>query len=212
MPADRLARSRRAMLRATAAGVIAGVLSAGIGARVVMRLIAILDPSTNGAFTDAEATVGEITLEGSAQFLIFGSILGAVSGLVYLGLRRWLPVGKPWRGIAYGALTLVTIGQPLFDPANVDFQIFEPVIVVVALFAALFFLNGFVVAKLLDRWHPEPEYQASTRMPRITAGVLVIFLVLGSILFAGGTIGLVEDQGSCLSAIGSGNGCAVAAD
>jgi hypothetical protein len=92
---------------------------------------------------------------------VLGAILGAVSGLVYVGLRRWLPVPRRWRGAAYGALTLVTVGQPVFDPANVDFQIFEPIIIVVALFAALFVINGVLVAKLLDGWPSEPDYPRS---------------------------------------------------
>jgi hypothetical protein len=177
-----------------------------------MRLIAIIDPSTDGAFTDAEATVGEFTFEGTMQLVVLGAILGAVSGLVYLGLRRWLPVPRRWRGAAYGALTLVTVGQPVFDPANVDFQIFEPVIIVVALFAALFVINGVLVAKLLDGWHPEPDYPRSHRVPQVTAVGVGIVFVLGAALFTGGTIGMIEDEGTCLRAVGGGNGCAIPAE
>jgi len=193
------------------AGTIAGVVSAGLGGRLVMRLIAIIDPSTDGAFTDAEATVGEFTFEGTIQVVVLGAILGAVSGLVYLGLRRWLPVPR-WRGAAYGALTLVTVGQPVFDPANVDFQIFEPSVIVVALFAALFVINGVIVAKLLDRWHPEPDYPRSPRVSQVTAIAVGIVFVLGAALFTGGTIGMLEDEGTCLSAVGGGNGCAIPAE
>ena len=207
-----IARSIRPLGFAIGSGAIAGIVSAGLGARIVMKLIALIDPSTEGAFTDAEATVGEFTFEGTIQFFVLGAILGGISGLVYLGLRTWLPVPPAWRGAAFGALTLVTVGQPLFDPANVDFQIFEPVLVVVALFATLFFVNGILLAMILDRWHPEPGYPRSPRVPRIAGAAIGLVFILGALLFAGGTIGMIEDQGTCLSAVGRGNGCAVPAD
>jgi hypothetical protein len=177
-----------------------------------MRLIALIDPSTDGAFTDAEATVGDFTFEGTIQFFFIGAVLGSISGLVFLGMRRWLPVPPAWRGMAFGALTLVTIGQPLFDPANADFKIFEPVVVVVALFATLFFVNGILLVKLLDRLHPEPVYPSSPRAPRIAGAAIGLVFILGGLLFVGGTIGMIEDQGTCLSAVGRGNGCAIPAD
>ena len=193
------------------AGVLAGVVSAGVGGRVVMRVVAILDPSTDGAFTDSSATVGEFTIDGTIPLLVLGAVLGAVSGIVYLGLRRWLPCPTRWRGVTYGAFTLVTGGQIVFDPANADFQIFEPVIVAILLFTGLFFINGILLASLLDRWHPDPIYPNSRRVSRAVGGALAISIIAGSLLFLGVTIDHIEDEGTCLTAVGAGNGCAVAA-
>ena len=212
MKATAIARSLRPLGLATGSGAIAGVVSAGLGARLVMKIIALLDPSTEGALTDASATVGEFTIGGTIELLILGTILGAASGLFYLGLRRWLPVPPAWRGMAFGALTLVTVGHPLFDPANADFQIFEPVVVVVALFGALFLVNGILLAMLLDRFHTDPHYLKTSKVPRIAGAAIGLVFILGAFLFAGGTIGLIEDQGTCLSAVGHGKGCAIPAD
>jgi hypothetical protein len=193
---------------AVVAGAISGFIAAGIGSRVVMFIIALLNEDKEGVMTDASAIVGEFSVGGTFSLLALGMVAGIIGGLLYLGLRRWLWVPTPYRGLAFGLLTLVTIGQPLFDTANVDFQIFEPVLVVVALFAALFFINGLILAPLLDRIHAEPAYPPSTRVPRIVAGALGGVCALGIALFAGTLVTMVEDAGTCYSAVGGGQGCA----
>jgi hypothetical protein len=194
---------------AVVAGAIAGLISAGVGSRVVMRIIALADPDTDGRFTDAEATVGEITLGGTFNLLMLGTIAGVMGGALYLGVRRWLPVPAGWKWLAYAVLTLATVGQLLFDQNNADFQIFEPVLMVVALFSVLFFLNGFIVSALVDRFHPEPAYGSSLRVSRAVAGVIALVCVLGFAAHAISTVEMVDDQGTCLSAKGGGLGCAV---
>jgi hypothetical protein len=174
-----------------------------------MRVITLLNDDRRGVTTDASATVGEVSLEGTISLLALGTIAGVLGGLLYLGLRRWLWVPPAWRGVAFGAVTLVTVGQPLFDPANVDFQIFEPVLAVFALFAALFFINGMVLAPLFDRIHPEPRYASGRRVPRIAAGAVALVFVLGFVLLASTVVTMVEDEGTCYSAAGGGEGCAV---
>lgn len=194
---------------AVVAGAIAGVISAGVGSRVVMRIIALADPETDGAFTDAEATVGDITIDGTLGLLMLGTIAGVMGGLVYLGLRRWLPVPAPWKGLAYGIVTLLTVGQLLFDTHNADFQIFEPILLVIGLFAVLFLVNGLILGPLMERIHPEPAYPPSTRVPRAAAALIAIVCVIGVAGYAETIPTMIDDEGSCLSARGGGNGCAV---
>jgi hypothetical protein len=200
------------VLRAVAAGAVAGFIAGGVGSRLVMYAIRLLNDNRTGATTDSSGTVGEFSVGGTVSLLVLGTLAGILAGLVYLGLRRWLPAPRAWRGPAFGALMLVTVGQALFDPGNVDFQIFEPVLVVVLLFAALFLVNGVILAVLLDRLHPEPAYARSTRVSRAVTGVIAIVAVLGIALFAGTLATMVEDAGTCYSAAGSGEGCAVFVD
>lgn len=192
-------------------GALSGLVAAGVGSRVVMKLIALADPSTDGTFTDAEATVGEFTVAGTLSLLVLGTIAGVMGGLVYLGVRRWLPVPPAWKGVAFGLLTLVTVGNVLIDAGNVDFQIFEPVLLVVALFSALFLANGLLLAGLMDRFHPEPDYARRPTLSRAAETVIVTICLVGSIVFGGGLIGMIEDEGTCLRAAGQGNGCVVPA-
>ncbi len=216
-PAEASTRSRaQTLLRGSApargaivAGALAGLISAGIGSRVVMRIIAILNDDRDGVMTDASATVGEISFGGTMGLLVLGSVAGVLGGLLYLGLRRWLWVPPAWRGLAFGLVTLVTVGQPLFDPANVDFQIFEPVVVVIALFAALFLINGLILAPLADRIHPEPVYAPGMRVPRAAAAVVALVCLFGLILTVDTFRTMVDDAGTCYSAAGGGEGCAV---
>jgi hypothetical protein len=194
---------------AIAAGALAGFVSAGIGSRVVMHIIAVLDPDHAGVLTDSRAIVGEISLGGTFSLLALGTTFGVIGGLMYLGLRRWLWVSPAWRGVIFGAVTLVTIGQLLFDSMSLDLQIFEPVGVILVLFAALFFINGLILAPLADRIHPEPEYATGRRVPRIATGLLAVVSLLGLALTVDTFRTIVGDAGTCYSAVGGGEGCAV---
>jgi hypothetical protein len=195
---------------AAVAGTIAGFIAAGIGSRVVMRVIFLFNRESDGVTTDASATVGDVSAGGTLGLLVLGSLAGVLGGVFYLGLRRWLPVPTVWRGLAFAVITLLTIGQILFDPANVDFQMFEPVLLVVALFTLLFFINGFILAPIADRIHPEPAYSAGVVMPRIVGGIIIIVSLLGFVVMADTVRTMVADSGSCFSARGGGQGCAVA--
>jgi hypothetical protein len=194
---------------AVAGGAVGGFIAAGLGSRLVMRIIALADPGTDGARTDAEATVGEFTFGGTFELAVLGTIAGVMGGLAYLGLRRWLPLPAAWRGLTYGVVTLVTVGQLLFDTNNADFQIFEPIVLAIALFSALFLVNGFIVAPLVDRFHPDPDYAVSLRVSRAVTGVLALVCVLGLAAYAGTVVEMIDDQGTCISALGGGAGCAV---
>jgi hypothetical protein len=207
-----IARAARAMAWAVGLGALAGLIAGGLGSRIVMKLIALADPSTEGTFTDAEAIVGDFTLDGTLGLLVLGAIAGLIAGTLYLGLRRWLPVPTEWNGVAYGVVTLVTVGLFFFDSNNADFQIFEPVLLVVFLFSTLFILNGVLLARLMDRFYAEPAYAHSRRVSRAASGVLVIVCMLGAFGLVAGVIGMIEDSGTCLQAAGQGNGCAVLAD
>ena len=194
---------------AVLAGAIAGVVAAGVGSRVVMRIIALADSETDGAFTDAEATVGEFTAGGTFSLLFLGIAAGVLGGLLYLGLRRWLWVAPVWRGPVYGLVTLLTVGNLLFDTNNADFQIFEPVLLVIALFSVLFFVNGLLLAPLADRIHPEPSYPSGARVPKVAAGLIVLVCLVGLAGLVDTTREMIDDSGTCLAAAGGGNGCAV---
>lgn len=106
---------------------------------------------------------------------------------------------------------MFTVGHVLLDPANVDFQIFEPVVVVMALFAALFLVNGLILVLLADRIHPEPAYPVGTRAPRAAAGILALVCALGLVLMVDTVRTMVDDAGTCYSAVGGGEGCAALA-
>src|SRR5215213_3140838 len=139
---------------AMASGATAGILAAGAGGRLVMRLLAVTaGADAQGRITEAEQIVGRITVDGTIGFMVFtGLFLGLPSAAGYLLLRRWLPAGRA-AGLAYGAVLLVVAGTRL-EPlrrSNPDFDLVGPGWVAVAAFTLLVVFHGALVAALAGR-------------------------------------------------------------
>jgi hypothetical protein len=135
-------------------GAAAGILAAGAGGRLVMRLLAVTaGADAQGQITEAEQIVGRITVDGTLGFVAFtGLFFGPVSGAAYLLLRRWLPAGRAG-GLAFGALLLVVAGTRL-EPlrrGNPDFDLVGPGWVSVVAFTVLVVFHGMLVAALAGR-------------------------------------------------------------
>ena len=74
--------------------------------------------------TEAGATIGEITLEGTLFLILFAGISSALIGSAfYLLVRAWLPRRRWLRAIAFGGLELVVFGTQVLDAGNADFTI-----------------------------------------------------------------------------------------
>jgi hypothetical protein len=139
---------------AMASGATAGILAAGAGGRLVMRLLAVTaGADAQGQITEAEEIVGRITVDGTIGFVVFtGLFLGLPSAAGYLLLRHWLPAGRA-AGLAYGALLLVVAGTRL-EPlrrGNPDFDLVGPGWVSVIAFTALVVFHGALVVALAGR-------------------------------------------------------------
>ena len=135
-------------------GAAAGILAAGAGGRLVMRLLAVTARvDAQGQITEAQEIVGHITIDGTIGFVVFtGLFFGPVSGAAYLLLRRWLPAGRAG-GLAFGALLLVVAGTRL-EPlrrSNPDFDLVGPGWVSVVAFTVLVVFHGMLVAALAGR-------------------------------------------------------------
>src|SRR4051812_16277935 len=114
---------------AAAAGGATGLLVVGAGGRLVMRLLAVTAGSgAQGALTEADEVVGDITLGGTLGFMIFVGIGGGVlTGLLYVAGQRFLPAGR-FIGLWFGTLLIVLLAtriEPL-RPNNEDFDLVGP--------------------------------------------------------------------------------------
>lgn len=139
---------------AVIAGIGAGVVAAGAGGRLVMRLLAVTaGDGAQGRITEADQVVGRISVGGTLGFVIFTALFfGTASGGAYLLLRRWLPAGRAG-GLAFGGLLLLLAGtrlEPLRE-GNVDFDLVGPGWVSVVAFSALVLFHGMLVAALAGR-------------------------------------------------------------
>ena len=150
----------REITRGGLAGLIVGVVLAGVGGRLVMRLAALLVPSADGAFTENGNRIGDITLGGSLGIIVFiGLFFGAVAGSLWVIIRRWLPSSRTARLVVTIPIA-VALGTPgLIEARNRDFDILQHDPLVVASLVVLVALFGpalVLVDAWLDRRLPQP--------------------------------------------------------
>lgn len=192
------------------AGIVAGALFGaalgGVGGRIVMRLIFLIDKSTDGANTDF-GTIGEITVGGSVTLLVLSTIAGVIGGVIYVALRRWLPFFGVARGVFFGLLLM--FGPGFIALGEVDLRIVEPAVPIYTMFIALIVLYGVSVALLTDRLHAPPAVRSDARIER-AARALQFLAALGICVVAVlSTYDVYDKAGSCLSADQDSGGCAV---
>ena len=154
-PAEAAGRSLprlRALAAILLAGGIAGFAVGGVGSRVAMRIAALAagDPA-RGLITEAGATVGRITAEGTLFLFLLAGIGASVIGTAfYLMTRPWLPGRRRVRAVAFGVLELVVFGSTLLDASNPDFTILGHPLLNTIVFGSLFVLHGFALVMLIE--------------------------------------------------------------
>ena len=165
---------------ALAAGLAAGVLAAGAGGRLVMRLLALTSPEAEGSITEAGEVVGEISLDGTLGFIVFAGLpAGFLSGVLYALLRPVLPRGRAG-GAALGVLLLVLAGtriEPL-RADNLDFKILGPAWLAVLAFTVLALFQGLLTAALAERISAPP---APLRRTLVAGRIAVAVVALAAL-------------------------------
>ena len=180
-------------------GVVGGLLAAGAGGRLAMRLLAATaGDDAQGRITEADEVVGEITVGGTVGFVVFGGLFaGLVCAVIYLLLRKWLPSGLVG-GLVLGALVLVTLGsrvEPLRSD-NPDFDLVAPGWLAVLVFAALAFLHVLVVVAVMARVSRSLPLLSARR--RVVLAYLPLLLLLPTV-FVGGVVVVILLVGAAIS-------------
>jgi len=174
-------------------GAGAGVLMAGPGGRLVMRLLAVTAPQTaQGRITEADEIVGRISMSGTTGFIIFvGIFFGLMIGIFYLLIHRWLPRGR-LGGVVFGLLLLVWFSVPAdpLRPDNPDFEIVGPGWVSIIAFSVLVVFHGMLVAAVAGRYSRSlPLISKDWRTILMYAPLLLLVpgfvLLLGVVMGAG---------------------------
>jgi hypothetical protein len=188
------------------AGALCGAVFGGVAGRILMRVIFLIDRSTDGAKTDF-GTVGEITVGGTFTLLVLSTIGGAVGGVIYVAVRRWLPFSAVGRGVSFGLIMM--FGPGIIALGEVDLQIFEPALPIFAMFVALIVLYGVGVTLLADRLHAPPLVQPGRRSElatRVLQCVVAVGICVVAVLV---TYNVQDKAGSCLSVDQHVGGCAL---
>ncbi len=142
----------RDIARGGIAGLLAGIVVAGLGGRIVMRLAAIMVPASDGRFTENGNQIGDITLSGSlGLILLAGLFFGLAGATVWVVVAPWIPGAGLRRAILAMPIAVALTGMALIHGTNPDFPILEHDALVVAMLVALVALCGLTIA-LLDDW------------------------------------------------------------
>jgi len=178
---------------AVVTGLVSGLLVAGAGGRLIMRLLAVTSPDAAGRRTEADEIVGRISLGGTIGLIIFGGLFaGMLSALLFLLIRRWLPSGR-LGGLCFGGLLLVLLGSRI-DPLraeNIDFALVGPGWLAVLTFGALGLVHGMAVAGLAGRFSrslPLVARSPRTVLPYLPLLALVVFFPAGVIAIVLGLV------------------------
>jgi hypothetical protein len=171
----------RDIARGGLAGLMVGIVLAGLGGRLVMRLAALLVPDAAGSLTEQGFVVGTITPAGTMGLIVaFGLFGGAVVGAVWVVIRPWLPTSPAARAIVAVPIALGLGTTVLVDAGNPDFFILghDPVIVgSLVLLIAAFGPAMALVDGWLERRLPHPGSGGGK-----VVGVYVLIAAIGSLL------------------------------
>lgn len=167
----------RDVVRGGLAALIVGIVVAGLGGRLVMRLAAMLVPSAAGRFTENGFEIGAITTDGTLGLVVFVGLLATMFlAVIWVVVSPWLPA-SPWVRAAAAAVVAVALGTvTLVDGDNIDFVILAHDPVVIASLLVLIAATApamVVVDRWLDRHMPRPA------TPATLSGV--VYLALGGL-------------------------------
>src|SRR4029453_3780105 len=125
-----------------------------LGSRIAMRIAALTARDVaQGLTTEARATIGRLTFEGTAFLVVAVGIGTALIGTAfYLATLPWLPRRRTLRALAFGVLELVVFGTVVLDPGNRDFTILGRPVLNVLILGSLFVLHGGALVLLLEPW------------------------------------------------------------
>lgn len=170
----------RTLAAVMASGVLAGALVPGLGARLVMRILAATSGrSAQGTITAADQVVGEITSGGTLAVVFFVGILGGVgTALAFMIVRQWMPTTAGPTGVVIGILLLGTLGvTDALSPDNRDFTILRPTWLAVTLVVAVALLFGVTFAAFAARLTAGMPTMSRRPSSIASHAALIIFMI-----------------------------------
>lgn len=167
------ATAARRLSASVLAGAVLGLVLGGAGARLSMMLLAALNDETHGVVTDDGFEVGQLTLSGTLNLLLIGTLLGGFGGLVYHVLRPLLLGPRGFRVLSVAVGAGVMVGAALVHVDGVDFRLLDPAWLAIGIFVAIPALHGALLVVLAERWHASGWVE---RVPALAAYLPLLVL------------------------------------
>ena len=186
----RLAEPLRDIARGGLAGLITGILVAGIGGRIVMRAAALLVPDAAGQLTDNGNRIGEITLGGTFALVLVGALFfGLLGATLWVVVSPWIPGGRRTRALLAMPIAVALAGLALVQARNPDFVVLGHDATTVMLLLGLVALAGLAIEEI-ERWLDRRLPEAATSAPAdaiylvlaVAGGGLILPIVLAAYL------------------------------
>lgn len=175
-------RAMRTLAAVTVAAVLLAVLIGGIGGRLAMRLLAAVNPDTEGSITDDGFTVGQFTIVNTLQLMGATAQMGLIAAMCYL-LARHLAVGPRWfRVVSMGVGAGVVVAALIVTPDGVDFTAFDPPLLPIALFIAIPVLYVAALVMLAERFLADDSWFSVGDIRLVAATAFVGWAVGGPLL------------------------------
>lgn len=142
----------RDIARGGLAGLVTGIVVAGLGGRIVMRVATLLVPDATGQFTENGNVIGDITIGGTLGLILFGGMFFGLGGsVIWVVVQPWIPGGRWTRALLAAPVAVALTGIGLIQGFNPDFAILRHDRVVVGLLVALVALAGASIS-VVDSW------------------------------------------------------------
>ena len=131
---------------------------------------AVAGQAAQGATTEADATVGAITFDGTMGIVVFVGISAGIFGAVlYAVFRPWLRWSGRLRGLVFGIVlfAVTSATSDVLNPDNFDFALLEQralnVAMIVSLFLGFGLMMDLMVGVLDRRLPPGDEHHPGAR-------------------------------------------------
>jgi hypothetical protein len=192
---DRFADVVRRLAAVSLAGALAGLVVGGIGGRLAMLLLAVLNPEAHGIVSDDGFVMGRFDVLKTLNLLAAGTGLGLLGAAFYVVLRG-LRTGPRWfQVLSLSVGPAVVVGETLVHTDGVDFRLLQPVELGIALFVLIPGVYAAVLTLLAERWLRPGSWSLRAPLPKVAAVLLVWVLLfpLVPVLVALGALWLVQD-------------------
>jgi hypothetical protein len=177
-----LVASSRGVLLGAAAGAWAGLLVGGVGGRLAMFVLRLTSPDyVRGVTSDDGFEIGRFSFD-TVFLLALTTIAGAFVGIVFVAIRRALPVA--WRFWSWTLVGATAGGSLILHADGVDFNLLEPGWLAVAMFVAIPAGGAALMAIWVERWDrwwlTDRRRTIATALPTVLLVTLVLPVLIAT--------------------------------